>query len=1130
MRSPKQVVILCAAPNPNKCMIFYKKKLPSPKTHMIRLLRNSNRVILLLVAGLLLMSARSFGQRVTLVVNKAPLTKVFKEIRKQTGYDFFYTDKLIANAKPVTLNVHDEELSKVLDECFSNQPLTYSIENKIIIIHEKVQDETPVKKGPGKTISGMVVDSRGNMLAGVTVREKGKKPAAAVTNNEGRFFIQVDDDDAVLLFTSIGFEETQLPVSKITAPLVVTLHEGVSNLDQVQVIAYGTTTKRFNTGDVTTVTAEDIAKNPVNNVLEALQGKIPGLFIQQATGQPGSAFSIRLRDQGNFAVGATPPLVVVDGVRYPAGTLPLSSNTSYGTATFLQGGSGLNYLNPNDIESISVLKDADATALYGSSGAYGVILITTKKAKPSPPTLNANVYTGVSVNGETTPLLNTQQYLMLRREAITNSGGTIGSGDLDLNGTWPTDRYTDWKKIFMGDYAATTNADLSYSGGSQNSNYLISGSYRNNGNIQRHKGSDGDGTLRFALNTSTNDKKLTVSLSGTYVSSLDDMVPYDFSTGALTPPNAPPAYNPDGSVDWNSIGTNVNSSGVAGNANRIYKNVTNNLLANATIVYKPFSKLTLRGIIGYDDINGKENIEYPTTTMDPSTTNAAAQTHSIFHHYEDRSLTISPYAEFHSTLGSKGDLTVKLGSEIDNLLSYYDEISGTGFPTDAFLGDPATGSVVTTDYNETPYRSIGSYGIIKYIWDQKYIIDLNGRRDGSIKFGPGRRFGNFGSVALGWIFSEEKAVKENLPFLSFGKLRASTGVLGGDAISNFAYLSTYSVIGGTYAGGTGIAPNSIPDSLLAWERDRESEIGLELGFLHDRIYVEGDYYYNKASNQLVNQPLSTVTGFSGYSLNSDAIIRTSGWEMSLSADVIKGKNFSWNVKLNASIPSSKLLKVPSQRNPATNYILNEPITGILLYKYNGVDPATGNYSFTKANGQTGDFTGGLAQVDKTQFIDLAPKYFGGFQNAIAYKSLSFDFSITFTNREGKNFLGQTAFPFGLFGLNGATEWLRRWQKPGDITDIPKVTASLADFGRQQLFQSSTGAYSDATYARLQNVSIRYRFPDMLAKKMCAKSLTVYLQGQNLLTVSKLGGLDPENLAAGVIPPLRVFTAGLNVTF
>lgn len=1121
-----------------------------------KIIRVMRLTAILLTTVLIHAHASGRAQTVTISGKDLTLKQVFTAIKKQTGYVLFNQKGTLDGTKPVSLFADNMPLRDLLDAAFKDQPVEYVIQGKTILVsrkHPAVPARHPASPSAHSTeafipVTGLIRSADGKPLAGVNVVITGTNKGAISAAN-GTFSIDASEGD-VLKVSAVGFAPLSLRftngnfqvlpagkpgdglsklISASPSALVLMMAPSTSPLDEVQITAYGTTTKRFNAGNITTITSKEIAKNPVNNVLEALQGKVPGLFIQQVTGQPGGAFEVRMRGSANLITGATQPLIIVDGVRYPGSTLPLSSNSAYGTKDFLQGGSGLNYLNPNDIESIDVLKDVDATAIYGSSGAYGVILITTKKSRSAQQSFNANIYTGVSVNGRTPPLLNTTEYLMLRREALKNDNLGIPAGDNDLNGTWPADRHTDWRKEYMGKAAATTNLNLSYSGGAQNTTYLISGSLRDMGNIQRHRGNNRDGSLRFALNTGTNDGKFNISITSTYLSSKNDMVPYDFSISALTPPNAPKPYNEDGSINWAAIGNDPNSSGTASNSNRLYENATNNLLANATLVYRPIKKVTLRTIFGYNTITGKELIGYPTSVFNPSNTQAATQTIGILNQYTNRSYTISPYGEFNTLIGKKGDLSIKLGGELNNQVSYFNEITGKGFPSDALLNNPAAGSSVTTAYNLTEYRSIGMYGILKFVWDEKYILDINTRRDGSTKFGPGRRIGNFGSAALAWIFSEEKLVKDNLSWLSFGKLRISSGVVGGDAIGNFRYLGTYGVIGGTYDGSVGLTPNSLPNPLLNWERNFNSEAGLELGFFNDRLTADFSYYYNRAGNQLLEQPLSSVTGYTSYTLNSDALIQTSGMEISLRSINIKSKNFTWSSSFNISLPKSKLLRLPSHTNQNPNLVLHKPVTGVVLYKYNGINPETGYYSFTDAKGNTDDFMSGLEQKDKTEFIDLAPKYFGGLQNSFTYKQLTLDFTFNFTNRTGKNLLGQVGFPFGMYGLNGSTMWLDRWQKPGDVTDIPRVSTDLTNVFRHWLFQTSTGAYSNATYARLQNVSLRYAFSPEINKMLHLRNLSVYLQGQNLLTISGFDGLDPENMNAAVIPPLRVFTAGINVT-
>ncbi|GGB00915.1 SusC/RagA family TonB-linked outer membrane protein [Puia dinghuensis] len=1100
--------------------------------------------IVLLTTALIHVQAAGLSQSITLSGKNLDVKQVFAAIKKQTGYVVFYKKGLLAEARPVSLSVQNMPLTDFLELSLKDQPFTWLILDKTISLSRKPAPAVgPVQPAesrpqppadPPTSITGRIFDADGNPLAGASITIKNSKTSTS-SHADGTFILFAHEGD-VLTISFIGYVTRQVKLSGEyfgtgKKSLVIRLQLGNSDLDQVQVLAHGLTTKRLNPGDVTTITATEIAKNPVGNVMEAIQGKVPGLFIQQVTGQPGGAFNLQVRSSTNVITqGSIQPLIIIDGVRFPQGTVPLNYGSD-GTNAFLQGGNTLNYLNPADIASIDVLKDADATAIYGSSGAYGVIIITTKKAKASDPSLNVNIYSGISTKGEMPKLLNTQQYVMLREEAIKNDGLTPGASDADVNGKWPQNTSTDWRKVFMGSHAQSTSANITYSGGSRNTTYLIGGSLRQNGNIQLNKGNFTDGTLRFALSTATLDDKFHLDLSGSYLSSKDDMVPYDFSlSSVIEAPNAPSPLLPDGTVNWLLAAVDPNGASSAANFNRTYSNVTGNLLANAALVYKPVAGITLRTIFGYNDLAGKELIGKPTTVFAPTNTTAAQQTVGIFHNYDTRTITVSPYAEYDRTLW-KGDLSVKAGGEIDDRNQYWYEMQGVGFPSDALLNDPAEGTTVTSTYNQVPFRPLGFYGIIKYVWDQKYILDLNGRRDGSTRFAPRNRFGNFGSIAAAWIFSEEKFVKDHLSFLSFGKLRGSTGVIGGDAIPDYGYLTVYGPISGTYDGKLGLDPTANANPNLKWELDHDKEIGLELGFFKDRVIMEGSYYHNESGNQLVNRPIASTTGSTAITLNSDAVIRNSGWEMSLSTTNVKTKNFTWSTRFNMTIPTSKLIKLPTMANQNTSYMVGKPLTGILLYNYAGVDPATGTFSYTNAKGVTKDFTyGSLTQTDKTQFVDLAPRYYGGFSNSFSYKQFTLDVYFTYISRKGYNSLAQSGFLFGSFDINSTTQWLRRWQKPGDRTDIPKVTSSLLNnyFGIMN-FKASTGAYTDATYARLQNLSFRYKLSPGVLKKMHLRECTIYLQGQNLLTISKFGGLDPENLNATVIPPLRTYTAGINLT-
>ncbi|WP_159440655.1 SusC/RagA family TonB-linked outer membrane protein [Mucilaginibacter sp. OK098] len=1102
---------------------------------------------LIILIGFMYVSAATYGQRVNINAHDITIDKLFKELKKQTGYSFLYKSGILKDLQTINVDITDATITEVLDKFLKDRPLDYLIVDKSIVIRRKAN--APVKENGPMLFVGRVLNEDKKPLPGVTIKVKGAQVGQTYTNEKGEFSILVINDDDILQFSYVGYESLELKVKGLKNPLSITLKAATNTLDQVQVLAYGSTTRRLSTGSIVQISSQEIEKNPVPNVLQALQGHVPGVFIQQNTGLPGGSFGVAVRAGSSISGGtvAQPaPLYIVDGVAYPAGqNLPLIFQGSVNGANLgpLRGGNALNYLNSNEIESVTVLKDADATSIYGSRGAYGVILIKTKKGIAGPPQVNLNVYSGVTLRGTSPDLLNTDQYLMIRREAFKNDNATPGVNDLDLNGTWPTNRYTNLVNELTGGSAATTNANLSYSGGSNNTNYRISGDFSSQNSIQKHGGDVKNGGLTIDLNSTSNNKKFNIDVKTTFSSDVNTLIPFDFNNGTgplsyggsglFTAPNAPSLFLPDGSLNWET-GSNP--------ASAIYslsKIVTNNLLSTVALSYKPVKGLSINATGGYNLLTGKEFNASPSTVFSPDLGNLAPYTYSIINNYSTRTWDFDANADYQTHLGSKGELDVRVGGTTQDVLSYSSIIRGSNYASDALIYDPAAGgNPVLASYSQTPIRYIGFFGHLNYIWDQKYILNLNTRYDGSTKFGPGKRFGTFGSIGAGWIFSQESLFK-NLKFLDFGKIRASYGTVGGDNIGNYNFLSYYSNTT-AYQGNSAVTPTTLSNPELHWELKKELGIGLDLNFLHDRITFTGDYYRTRTTNQLIGQALPTITGFSVYTINSPALIQTTGFELSLTTVNVKSKNFTWSTNFNISIPHSKLISYPGLNLLAlnSNYIIGKPVTGVKLYNYAGVNPQTGNYNFTNRNGVTAEYwpifsPAKLDQIlDKTAFVDLAPKYYGGFGNTFQYKNFSLDVFFDFKSRMGQNFRGSQSFLPGYFNINTGVEALNRWQKPGDITNVPKVSQNgLVNLFEQGTFDQSSGAYTKVTYARLNNLNFTYRFPSLVAKKLGLNNLSVFLRGQNLLTISniKYKGLDPENLTIGATPPLRVFTAGLNVT-
>lgn len=1084
----------------------------------------------LMIIGCIHVSAAVYSQNINLSERNVSLESVLHKMEKQSGYTFFSNSEFIGALPNVSLYVKNATLSEALDALLSRVSLSYSIVGKTVVITPVSESVNGIKKMDALLIIGAVLDEQGKPIPGANVKVKGTIQRT-VTDQDGKFRILVLSTDVILQISYVGFQPREIPVKGLKNPFVIELKAVTSDLDQIQVMAYTTTTKRLNTSNSVTITAEEIAKHPVNNILDAIKDRVPGLFVEQRTGNPGGSYNVTIRGTSSF--GANSPLYIIDGVSFPAnGTLPFAPRNSGGTSTANQflGGNALNYLNPADVESIDILKDADATAIYGSRGAFGVILITTKKGKQGKPRLNVNSYTGFVVRGSFPKLLNTDQYLMLRREALKNDGLTPSATDLDLNGTWPQDRYTNWQKELMGGDGLTNTVNATYSGGSGNTNFLIGTNYNKQGSIQLGKGSNRGGGARFDINNTSPDNKFYIDFSGSYSSTVNDAIPIDFSgsTTTLSAPNAPPLYLPNGQLNWET-GSNPLSA-----LNLTYRAVTNNLTANTEFRYKPVKGLTLTTRLGYNVLTTNEFSATPTTYFNPAV-NSVANTTSYVNNFNIRTINIDPNARYQITLGKKSTLSAIVGATLQDQSNMLNTIRGTNFTTDALLVNPATAVSVVPTYNKTVSRYIGFFGVLNYNWDNKYILDINARTDGSTKFAPGHRFGTFGSIGGAWLISEEKWFKDNIPFISFAKLNGSIGTLGGDGISNYQYLDRYQALTTTYQQKPVLIPQGPSNPDLHWEKKTSRDIALNLEFFKGKISILANYFRNVSSDLLTAQQLADVAGFQIFTQNTPGEIENKGYEFSLRTRNVEAKNFSWSTYFQISVYRNKLLSYDNLGKVGANfnYIIGQTVNGIKLFKYAGVDPETGNYFFVSPKNGTGQNLFGInlnTVSDRTEFADLQPRFFGSISNTFTYKAFTVDFTFTGRKRMGLNFQGQQPNSPGFFNVNSSINALDRWQKPGDITDVPKATTNFLDNQVGQAnFKTSTGAYEMITYAKLQNLSINYNFKAEFLKKAHISVLSVFLRGENLLTISKYGDMDPENLSVSATPPLRVFTAGFNIT-
>lgn len=1087
-------------------------------------------------------SAAVYSQKINITAKQVPLEQVLKQIEQQSGYQVLYSSELIQRSKPVTADIKNETLEIALKECFEEQPLTYEVAKKTILVKLKTPEELSLLdklKNQIKTelaqiiVHGRVLDETGQPLPGVTIKIKNSDGATS-TDRNGSFTITVPNDQTVLVFSYIGYEGQELAAKYIPNGSVIILKASTTNLREVTVNkGYYNEKRELSTGNVSTITAKEIEQQPVSNPLAALEGRVPGLMITQSTGVPGGSYKVLIRGQSSILNGSD-PLYIVDGVPYNS-EIPSPTGSRNGglvNASF-KGGNPLNYINPDDIENISVLKDADATAIYGSRGANGVILITTKKGKAGPMRINANVSSGISSPDRDIQLLNTQQYLTIRRQAFRNDKvipTATSAPDLLF---WDTNRYTNWSKVFLDNHPVYTDANLSISGGNTNTQYLIGGGYNRQTNgmptLIPDAGADGKGSIHFNISNTSVDNKFHMSLTGSYVSDHNTIQTNDFSQDRLlNVPDAPPIFNPDGSLNWDPIvpGQVGTWSNPYAPLYEKYQGNTSNVIGDISMGYQILPNLELSAHAGYTNTQIDELQTFPTIINDPG--NHVENGAAYFAETNSNSWIFEPQLNFKFHLG-RGKLNALLGGSIHENNSSVKSFTGTGYTSDALLESvQSAGSISASSYN-SQYKYNAIFARLDYNLDEKYLLNLTARRDGSSRFGPGKQFGNFGSVGGAWIFSRESFIENNLPFLSFGKLRGSYGVTGNDQIGDYQFLDLYTSTITPYGGTQGLYPYTLFNPALSWEIDKKLEAGIELGFLKNRINFELSWYRNRSGNQLVTTPISEVTGFTSIPSNLPALVQNTGIELQLNTTNVKSNNFAWTTVLTLTVPKNELLSFPGLANSpyANTLIIGQPITIKKLYHLVGVNPATGIYQFSSASGMPTYSPNSL--TDKTSLVNTAPKFYGSFQNGFRYKNLSLDFMFQFVKQTGLNMFGSYARETGTM-YNVPVAYLNYWQSPGDVSKYQMLSQSSSSLAGKELnfAKQSDFEYGDASYIRLKNVALSYDIQGAWKQKIHIQGCRVYLNGENLLTITKYDGIDPETQSVAS-PPKRVLVAGIQLT-
>lgn len=1093
------------------------------KCNLLFIMRLSTVCIAFIAFSFQLLAAeKGMGQnirevKVVLGANGQSLRSVLQALQAETGFNFFYSSDAVKQFANVELDKSSRTIAETLDAVLAKTGLSYRQNGNNIIIFS-VGKVTAVVAD--RTLFGFVTDDQDQPLPGVTVKSKNGKFASTLTDVNGHFEVKIGDETDAIVLSFVGYETREFPVKQVTQ-LRASLKPSTGSLNEVVVIGYGTAKRKELTGAVSSITAEDISKQAVQNPLTAMMGRVAGASVTQINGYGSSRVQVNVRGAGSLSLGGgNTPLFVVDGVPFNINDAATYSNlNTYGIQPASGYQSPFAMLNPADIERIDVLKDADATAIYGSRAANGVVLITTKKGQTGATKLSLNLTQGVGKVAHFIDMMNTQQYLEMRREAFKNDGLTpTAASNPDLF-AWDQNAYTDWQRLYLGGSAKYTDLQGNLTGGNNTTRFLLGTSYHRETTVLPGSNQDQRFTTRLNLDHSSVDKRFTMNLNASYAYDLSTLNSTDISLFYYMPPNMP-IYNTDGSLYWDPTQVFTNPEAWL---RRAYLGKTNNLLSNLNLKYTLSKGLDLKTNIGYTSINLNQRLWYPANSYNPLT---SPTNNASFATVGQSALNIEPQLTYEGQI-SKGKLSLLAGATILRSLNQSQYLSATNYPNVGLMETPlgaASYSILSSTMVLYKYFSV--FGRATYNWDGKYVINGTFRRDGSSKFGADRRFGNFGSIGGAWIFTKEDWLANN-KILSFGKLRASYGITGNDQFADYNYNARYNSASASlaYQGNATVAPSFLRNPDLHWETNKKLDLGIELGFLADRIRFNTSYYRSRSDNQANNVALSAPAGLSSYFGNIPALVQSRGFEFELNTTNINGKSFQWKTSFNLTLANSKILAVDPSYFYYSTTVLGYPIDQQLKYNFLYINPQTGvpvYQSKTTANGETNT---PASATDRVLPLSSLPTSYGGLSNDFSYKNLALSFTLQFSRQSGSI---KPANPPGIYqGGNLPVYMLDRWRNPGDVTDVPKVTTATSAYSAY--YNLSNAVWGDNSFLRLQNVNLSYTIPQTASKHLHMSNLRVFMQGQNVLTWAKNKNVyDP--MTGVSYPPLRVITLGLNCTF
>ena len=1049
-------------------------------------------------------SARTFPQRkLSLQVENVSILKALEKLQRANNtVKLVYSEKSFPSNKKITLTSSNESYEQILQDILIGTGLYFkAIDSNLIAIAP-----IPVSSYYIQKVKGVVVDTTGHPIENVTVVEKGTSNAV-MSDSIGQFELNVKDEDAILVFTRVGFKSQEMPVRGMN-DLRITLIEGVSNLNDVVVIGYGTQRKKDITGSVAVLSAATLENRPNIQFGDAIEGKAAGVQVLKSSGQPQAGFYIRIRGTSSITSGSE-PLYIVDGV-------PTTS---------------INEINPADIASFSILKDASAAAIYGASGANGVVLITTKHGGNGKTVVSLDSYMGFSSVIKKIPTLNTAQYADLMRDL----GSPLDTSVNNANTNWQD-------QLFRK--GLSQNINLSVRGGNAKTAFYISGGVvKQNGIVVTntmnrvnfkasidHSISD---VFKVGTNISYNRWK-DVDVSEGYTNSavmntLLGSPAIGLYNKAHTQFTVDPYYQ---DLD-NPLGL------ILGND---HSYINNRFLGNVYVEAKVSHDLKLRSMFGYEYLSNQySSFVDPYKTTEGRSKKGLANMSSNANTYwiSENTATYNKRLGDHNIDGLLGFIATKTSADNASIVTHSFANGNVSTVNGGSIIDAATAT-------KAQFSTLSFIGRLNYNFQEKYYATANLRRDASTVFGPDIRWGWFPAFSVAWRISKENFFKQ-INFINDMKFRASWGKVGNSQIPAYSYLGIIAP-GHNYVIGDKIVPGynplTLPNNDLHWEGTNQLDLGVDMSLLNDVISITADYYDKKTVGLLLNIPIPASSGYTNAVKNIGSL-RNRGFELSISSKNITKKDFTWSSDFNISFNRNKVLNV----NQGTIYdgniesrgnsvLIKEglPLGSFYGYVAKGVNPKTGNIDYEMA-----DTSIGLQTSDMKVIGNPNPKYTWGFTNNFSYKS--WGLSVFLQAVHGNQILNATRiYSEGMWQLrNQTTNVLQRWKKVGDITNVPRPDYNNDDAPQANYNSLISSRYiENGSYVRLKSVNLSYSIKSKKQNTFWT-SAKLYFTAENLLTFTGYKGYDPEvnaygnsNTVQGVdfgsYPQVRNYIVGVNVTF